>query len=151
MAPWGENVDSAALSMDSSGVLHVAWRTTDSESVWIDYSQSDDNGASWSDPVEVYWNEYGWNSVLKDSIGLVTDSQDRIYITYNNNPYLYMVHSDDGTSWTEPSSPYTGGLPLGHHQTQPFPVMDSNDVLYLFFLSKNDQWQFGSLSVVTWE
>ena len=148
---FGEIVDSVALCIDGSGVLHAAWRVVDSNSDQrIDYSRSTDGGAIWSAPVTAYQGEENYHTVLENYVGIVTDSQNRIFITYSQNPYLWMVKSSDGVDWSEPQSPYTAQLPLGWHWTQPYPVMTDDDILHLFFITKNEQWQFGAIIEVTW-
>ncbi len=60
-----------------------------------------------------------------------------------------MAHSSDGVEWSEPSSPYEGPMPIGHHMTQAFPVITSDDVLHLFYIRKDSIMEFGGLWVVT--
>ena len=146
----GETVDSVTLTMDSSGILHAAWKVSDDDHLRIDYAKSTDNGATWTDPqTAMIEYDYFWG-FLENHVGIVTDSMNRIYITYAMGIYLYMVTSIDGVTWSAPESPYTGPLPLGYHHTQPYPVMTSDDVLHLFYINKNEIFQFGGILEVTY-
>ncbi len=141
--------DTPSLCMDLEGNLHVAWKAVDGVDARILYSKSVDFGQNWTPPVEVYFTAYGY-SLLDGYIGIDTDSTGRVYITYCSDIYLYFVSSIDGIDWTDPNSPYTGPLPLGYHHTQCFPLVDANDDLHLFFISKNGVLQYGALVEYIW-
>jgi len=150
-ASSGEELDSVALCMDSTGKLHAAWRVKKDNVYRIEYAYSVNQGATWSDAVIAYNAVEEYYRIQKNHIGIVTDSDNHIYITFGREPYLYKIESTDGFSWTEPDSPYEGPLPLGWHWTQSYPVITNDDGLSIFFITKNEQWQFGNINVVTWE
>ncbi len=144
-----EEIDSVALDMDSSGNLHAAWRVYDDDLYRIDYANSSDGGTTWSEAMTVFKVPESYYGIQGNQVGIVTNSSDNIYIIFAWDLYLYMVTSEDGVLWSEPDSPYTGPLPLGWHHTQPYPVMTSDDILHVFYLAKNEQWQFGNLLEIT--
>ncbi|MCX6646863.1 MAG: hypothetical protein NTY09_11020, partial [bacterium] len=146
----GETVDSVALAMDSSGTLHAAWRVFDDNAMWIDYAQSTDLGETWTAPQPIYKVDGIWQGFLENHIGIVTNSNNKIYVTFTQDTYIYMCKSSDGVNWSAPDSFYIGPLPLGFHLTQPYPVMTSDNVLHIFYVSKNEQWQFGGVIEVTY-
>jgi hypothetical protein len=145
----GEMVDSVSLAMDNSGTLHAAWRVSTNDTMWIDYAKSTDLGETWTDPVTVNKVDI-WQGFLENYIGIVTDSNNKIYITFTQDAYIYMCKSSNGEVWSAPDSPYTGPLPLGYHWTQPYPVMTMDNILHIFYISKNDQFQFGAIIEVTY-
>ncbi|MFH1676309.1 MAG: sialidase family protein, partial [bacterium] len=144
-----DTIGAPALCRDSSGVLHAAWKVTIGDEGGIYYSQSTDNGETWTDQVTVFYTDWQYD-ILDGYIGIDTDSSNQIFITYAREPYIYMVHSDDGINWSDPTSPYEKQLPLGWHWSQPFPLVTSDDLLHVFFVAKNDQWQQGGLNEVIW-
>jgi hypothetical protein len=149
MSAFSEMVDSVALCIGSNGWLHAAWRVTDNDIFRIEYARSSDQGATWSAPVTVFQGDQ-YSYILLNYVGIDTDSTNRVFITYCNEPYIYMVKSSDGVDWSDPNSPYEGALPLGYHWTQAFPVISSDDVLHVFFVNKNGVFQYGGLLEVTW-
>jgi len=152
-AAAGETVDSASVNNDFSQNLHCAFRIFTDDTMSIAHSNSVDQGATWTTPVIAFSQPFSSYGIHKDMIGIIsTLVTGRIFITYANGLYLYAVYSDDGGgTWSHPSSPYEGQLPLGHHMTQPYPAIDLQNVLHLFYIAKNEQWQFGSLALYTME
>jgi hypothetical protein len=145
-----DEIGTPSLCMDAGGVLHAAWKVADDGIADIYYSNSSDGGQTWSTPIAAYAGAY-FSSIPGSHVGIAVDSTGLVYITFCREPYIYMVRSSDGAHWTEPSSPYEGPLPLGHHMTQAYPLVTSDDALHVFYIQKNEFWQFGSLSVVTWQ
>jgi len=150
IANLGDTIATPGLCMDTLGVLHAAWKMNDAGAGRIEYSRSTDGGLSWSAPVTVFTTDYE-TSLLGSYIGIDSDQNDRVYITYALEPYVYMVYSDDGIGWSEPSSPYEGPLPLGYHWTEPYPVVTPDGTLYVFYALKNEGFNVSSVNVVTWE
>jgi len=136
--------------MDSEGVLHAAWIVVDMGMADIFYSRSTDGGGTWSPHVSAVTGIYPFE-LLPGYVGICTDSHNEIFVTYCKGAFLYMAHSSDGVEWSEPSSPYEGPMPIGHHMTQAFPVITSDDVLHLFYIRKDSIFDFGTLWVVTYQ
>lgn len=143
-----EQIDAPSLCIDTQGVIHAAWKQSLAESAQLRYSNSSDGGQNWSTPITVLGGFYP-PAITDTYVGIASDSNDRIYITYCKEPYVYMVYSDDGgETWSEPSSPYEKQLPLGWHWTSAYPVVTSDDQLHVFFIVKNEFWPDGSMSEV---
>ncbi len=144
----GELVDAPGLCRDTSGNLHAAWRVVDGSDYRVDYASSADGGVNWSSPVTIVDAEW---QVLENYVGIDADSTGRILVTYTHGPYIYMIYSDDGVAWGEPTSFYDEPeLPTGYHYTQPFPLVTSDDVLHLFYVFKDSIFVYGQLYEITW-
>jgi hypothetical protein len=144
----GEEVDSVALSLDSSGTLHSAFRVFDGTNYTVNYSYSTNNGSSWSTPETLVDTT---SEILEDYIGVDTDSSNNVYITYTEDNAIYLICSN-ATGWDAPVTFIdVPGIPSGYHYTQPFPLVTADDILHVFYVYKNTAVIYGNLFEVTYE
>jgi hypothetical protein len=115
MKSIGANCGSgASLAVGSDGTIHVVWDQSNSPNpTTIMYSQSINNGTSWSTPVSVNGSTAGdW------AASVAVDSNGNIHVAWHSrSPYdIYdSVSTDDGEHWTSyqvnPSASYYGDAP----------------------------------------
>jgi hypothetical protein len=144
----GDTVDAPGLCMDKTGKLHVAFRVVSGSTSMVKYADSTDTGNNWSTPLTIV---SGADTILDEHVGIDTDSNNRIYVTYTQGPFIYMSYSDDGVAWNEPMAMYKGALPIGYHYTQPFPLVTSDNSLHIFYILKDSIFDYGNLFETTWK
>jgi len=123
-----ENPD---FCIDSNGFIHCVW-TYKIESNYrkIYYSKSEDNGETWSYPLDLLQNDEMWMGLPH----IVSDSQDNLYIAYLYNvgnsldSHIYFLKYD-GLNWSEPYSISGDFLGVGMSDV----VIDNNDRVYIFW------------------
>jgi hypothetical protein len=125
----GDIVDSTAISFGTNYSIHAVYRHYDGTNYKIGYAKSTDNGATWPTPEIILSTT---EEILKDYVGIATDSTGTIYITYAEG-------TDPGT------------IPPGYHYTQPYPIVTPDDVLHIFFIDKGEIFNVGNLFVVMYD
>ena len=118
------------FTIDNAGVIHCVWNLKyDANYGVIYYARSEDDGASWSEPVSISQNQ----DLYCTSPQIVHDSQNRLYVGYDLNDYspqtwgsyACLVIMDD-PGWSEPLT-----LAEGIHTRM---AVDNNDRVYVFWL-----------------
>ncbi|KQC08746.1 MAG: hypothetical protein APR54_04245 [Candidatus Cloacimonas sp. SDB] len=133
-----EEMDSnPEFCIDNNGVLHCVWRLQiEANFRKIYYSKSEDEGETWSEPLNISQNNELWMGLPH----IVSDSQNNLYVAYLHNvagtgdtPRIYFTKFD-GTSWCQPYciSEQYGGVGMSDV------VVDNNDRVYVF-------WHWGGL------
>ncbi len=136
---WSEPVNISTMNggnqtpgftIDNQGNLHCVWaHVVNYYYAIIYYSKSEDNGATWSTPVNISQN------AEKRPIfaNIVTDSQGKIYVTYDmsgseiDSKILMKVF--DGIEWS-PADTVSGTTPYASHNKL---FIDHNDRIYCFW------------------
>ena len=121
----------ADLVIDHSGVLHVVWTMRMSSSWWkIMYSNSDDDGLTWSEPLDLLQNIDLWMASPK----IACDSKDYLYVTYTYNKMnipemMVKMVVFDGHEWSDPIL-VSEGMPGSDYNKV---VVDNNDRVFVFW------------------
>ncbi|MDA3867925.1 MAG: sialidase family protein, partial [Salinivirgaceae bacterium] len=122
--------------IDNNGVIHVVW--THAASSFYDhsvvyYSKSTNDGATWSEPLNISQNEE--KAIARPKI--VADSENRLYVAYNYNflevyDQKILMQRFDGQNWTTAADTVSG------NQTPcwaPRLAVGTDDKVYCFFLN----------------
>ena len=92
------------MMIDHNGVIHVVWSYKITSSHWlIMYAYSEDDGNTWSEPLDLLQNTELWMSQPH----IACDSKNNLYVTYDYNtinPSMMLVYIIvfDGQQWNEP-------------------------------------------------
>ncbi len=117
--------------IDDNGILHCVWKLKiESNFCKIYYSQSEDEGGTWSEPQDISQNDEMWMGLPH----IVSDSQNNLYVAYLYNAGNYLdshiyFMKFDGVSWSEPYSISGNYLGVGMSDV----VIDNNDRVYVFW------------------
>jgi hypothetical protein len=90
------------LVIDNLGVYHCVWsHKVAANHMKIYYSKSDDQGETWSEPIDVSQNESMW--MIMPHLGV--DGLNNMYLAYDYNAYvsyeaLIVMRKFDGVSWS---------------------------------------------------
>ncbi len=106
------------MIIDHKGIIHVVWRyLITGHHHLILYSNSEDDGATWSEPLDLLQNTDLW--MLQPHIAC--DSKNNLYVTYTHDGYnwtpegrLIKMLTYNGYEWSEPIV-LSGGMPLPHY------------------------------------
>ncbi|MDY0144234.1 MAG: T9SS type A sorting domain-containing protein, partial [Bacteroidales bacterium] len=127
----GTNYD-PDFAIDSNGALHVVWTHKIAENNWkIYYSESTDQGSTWSEPYDVV-RDLVENQMLR-APKIAVGSNNEIFITYDVHPYSQVIkvymQIFNGNEWSNPmlvsrdmSSAYYSRL-----------IVDNEGVLHIFW------------------
>lgn len=124
----GYNED-PSFCIDSNGTLHVAWsHKVGTNYRKIYYSQSTDEGETWSTPQDVLQNDTLWMGDPQ----LGVNSENKIFMSYDYDEGNYFVRillrTYDGQNWSQPDT-VSGGIPGYSNRI----VIDNNDRVYVFW------------------
>lgn len=92
-----------AISIDNNGIYHCVWvNTIETNYRIVYYSQSEDNGLSWTTPENVSQNTEKWLSHPH----IVCDSENNLHLTYdynvgNSSETLIYYKKYNGINWSE--------------------------------------------------
>ena len=120
----------ADMEIDHNGVIHVVWCMQISSWHWkIMYAYSEDDGQTWSEPLDLLQNTDLW--MYQPHIAC--DSKNNLYVTYDyatGTPYK-MVHMKvyNGQQWSEPIL-VSEGLPGSDYNKV---VVDNEDRVIVFW------------------
>lgn len=97
----GDGVQPVRISSDSQGRLHAMWTRYDASGNGkaIYYSQSKNQGVTWSTPFQVAAWQPGWYEVDWLSVGVVGD---KIHLVWEGGPISYnneRISTDGGLTW----------------------------------------------------
>ena len=133
--------------MDNNSVLHCVWiRYIESNYTKIYYSKSDDNGETWSLPLNISEN-YVYSLA---NAQIINNSENNLYVTYDYNVGDYYntevhIRKYDGNTWSDAIN-ISEGYPGANNNRL---VIDNNDRIYVFWnywgciyyrYYDNDQW-----------
>jgi hypothetical protein len=116
------------LAVGDSGIMHVVWTEFLLPNGWppvgVFYSQSKDNGKTWSPTLQMAGDGY-------DQINLVSDKDGVVHVAWNGMAGIYgRYHKfsiDDGQSWSETNTVVSSGATSG----PPGLVIDRSGTLHL--------------------
>lgn len=119
------------FAVDKSGTIHCVW----SHSVTVDfrkiyYSQSKDNGITWTSPVDLSGN----TSLVMTQPHIVVDSMSNLHVVYDYNVYEYSKTKIcyikfNGLTWSQPVF-LAEDMPGASHNRL---VVDHNNRVYCFW------------------
>ena len=97
---WNSGISAApAVTVDSSGAVHVVWSDDTPGHYALYYRKSPDGGTTWSAPRRLTWSsgESGWPA-------MAVDSSDNIHIVWSDytsgvSEIYYKRSTDDGLTW----------------------------------------------------
>jgi hypothetical protein len=102
-------VSSGGLTIDNRGRIYASYTQTDNDALVHAgyYMYSDDNGATWSTPVEFF--EANTPVPTLTTVSVKADDQGRLHATWRERSYEYGAHSrvgymrstDDGVTWSK--------------------------------------------------
>ena len=109
-------VSDPAITADRQGFIYIAYAVPLNEGRGIYLTWSDDNGNSWSPPLNVFDGiEAGWVAVGPPQLAI--DANNRLYASWmqvgreGQSQGLYLAVSDDsGISWSEATAVITGNV-----------------------------------------
>jgi len=119
------------FTIDQNGVIHSVWVHKYNIFFWkVFYSNSIDNGITWSQPEDISLNDTLWLS----SPNIVSDSENRLYVSYDYDVYnpgktLVLLKTFDGTSWSGADT-VSNDLSGSYHNIL---LIDNNNRLYYFW------------------
>ncbi|MCX6233829.1 MAG: T9SS type A sorting domain-containing protein [Bacteroidetes bacterium] len=119
------------ITVDQNGTFHCVWAHKIVQNFWkIYYSQSSDEGLTWSVPDDISLNTEKWVS----DPHIVCDSENNLYLTYDYDVGNYLeslvyYKKFDGISWSDPIV-VSEGMPESHANKL---VIDNNDRVYCFW------------------
>jgi len=120
----------ADILIDSDGIIHVVWSMKMSNWWWkIMYSYSDDDGASWKDPMDLLQNTDLWMSQPH----IACNGKNHLFVTYTYatgtpDKMVYLI-AYDGLQWSNPIL-ISEGMPGSHYNNV---IIDHNDRVYVFW------------------
>jgi len=130
----GYSVDPDIL-IDHIGIIHVVWSYRIDDNFWkIMYSCSDDDGETWSEPLDLLQNTDLWMSEPH----IDCDSENHLYVTYTHNTmniyemFIKMVIYD-GYEWSDPIL-VSEGMPGSDYNKV---LVDYNNRVYVFWGYQN--------------
>jgi len=122
-----------SMTIDEMGTIHIAWSSKVTDTHWIiNYTQSNDNGTTWSEPLDLLKNTNYWMA----QPNIVSDNRNILYVTYTYD-YLSWTASGrlikliiyDGHHWGEPII-VSKDMSSSHY---PISAIDHNDRIYVFW------------------
>ena len=121
------------MVIDHNGVIHVVWSYKITSTHWlIMYNYSEDDGLSWSEPLDLLQNTDLWMAQPH----IACDSKNRLYLTYTHDYHgwtpegrLIKMLTCDGHQWGEPITA-SEGMPGSHYNNI---IIDHNDRIYVFW------------------
>jgi hypothetical protein len=121
----------AAIIVDPSGIVYVAWEDERNDNGDIYFANSTDGGATWSNPNMKINTDNG--TEIQGTPSLALDSTGTIYAAWsdNRNGYLniYFANSKDGgATWTDPNVRVKSSTAF---QSDPTMAVDSTGTIYL--------------------
>ncbi len=132
---YGQGNFRVEASINSTGGIHAVWQGFDAGSTWaVYYSTSDDNGTTWSTPLQIDNN-------LGDGHGpsIAVDSLDNLHVlwqgkdaTHNQVQAVYRKYSG---SWGTVSYLTDDDTDVAH--VQPTIAVDQNDTIYAVWTDDN--------------
>ena len=120
----------ADMEIDNNGVIHIVWSMKISSWYWkIMYSYSEDDGQTWSEPLDLLQNTDLW--MYQPHIAC--DSKNNLYVTYDyatgtSDKMIYLIIFD-GYQWSEPVL-ISEGMPGSHYN---YVLIDQNNRVYVFW------------------
>ncbi len=141
------------MAVTSDGTIHVVWNEkvisypTQQE---IHYSQSSDNGVSWSAIGGDIIISYDDATNAENGSGIAVDSQDNLYVVWcEDDPTIQEVHysisMDGGNTWSGQTGDQTLSLPGGNNAYNPDIAIDSDDVIHVVW---NQVYEGGSVDEI---
>jgi hypothetical protein len=117
--------------IDNSGNIHCVWSYKVEDNFYkLYYSNSEDNGETWSEPEDILGNDSLWMTEPH----LAIDSENNLYLSYDynaGNPGAMQVlfRTYTGSNWSEPDTITTGMEGSDHNRM----IIDNNDRIYVFW------------------
>ncbi|RLG90483.1 MAG: hypothetical protein DRO16_02105 [Thermoprotei archaeon] len=119
------------MCIDNNGIIHSVWSVKLEPNFHkLFYSNSEDNGESWSTPEDIIQNNEMW----MDLPHIVCDSQNNLHLAYLYNvgnpsdSHIYYMRFD-GENWDEPYCISENYLGVGMSDV----IVDNNDRIYVFW------------------
>ncbi len=123
------------LCIDKNGTMHCVF-THKLESNWrkIYYSNSTNNGATWTTPEDISLNP----DISLMNPHIIADTNNILYVTYDyntGNPAMTLIHlkTFDGNQWSEPYVVSEGMYNSDHNKL----CIDNNNRIYVFWGYQN--------------
>jgi len=100
---------SYSMAASSNGRLHMTYistRNTVTAPAGVAYRQSNDGGATWTDPITIYQSDY-LRSLLPSqaNLKLAAEGENKVYAVWDNpglDSVFFIRSTDGGETWSEP-------------------------------------------------
>ncbi len=128
---YSMNID---MDIDHANKIHVVWDNMITSSHWlIMYSCSEDDGNTWSEPIDLLQNTDLW--MLQPHIAC--DSKNKLYVTYTHDGHgwtpegrLIKMLTCEGQTWSKPFT-VSKEMPSSNYSSI---AINQNDKPYVFWL-----------------
>jgi len=144
--PVDYELDSPAITVDSSDNLHAAWREYNygSSSFEIQYKNSTNSGQTWGSD-GIIWS--GASEPVEDYVFINADSLDNLHSMFEVDGYLTYTFSSDGSTWsdTEVANESADSLPSGIEDFMPRMLVTSEDIMHVSWIRGNPTSSYGDI------